>query len=70
MEVSCLLCSVHSERTLRRNLSGLACQAQLAKPFCSMLHALRYRKTRSGCEESVQKAINAASGHKKQCLVS
>jgi hypothetical protein len=66
MEVSCLLCRVHSERTLRRNLAGSACQASLQH----MLHALRNRKTRAGCEESVQKAIKAAPGHKKQYLVS
>ena len=63
MEVSCLLCRVHSERTLWRNLSGPACHA-------SLLQALRYRKTRAGCAESVQKAIKAAPESKKQYLVS
>ena len=56
LEVTHLLCKVHSLRTLRKALSGEAnrrCREHL-------MAALYNQKTKPGCEESIQAAINAA----------
>ncbi len=60
-EVSHLLCKVHSLRTLRKALPGEAnqrCREHL-------MAALYNRKTKPGCEESIQAAINAAPEHRR-----
>ncbi|SLM33896.1 MULE transposase domain, partial [Lasallia pustulata] len=61
MEVSHLLCKVHSQRTLRKALPGEAnqrCREHL-------MAALYNRKTKPGCEESIQAAINVAPRHRQ-----
>jgi hypothetical protein len=55
-EVTHLLCKVHSQRTLRKKLAGDTCKRSREH----LLAALYNRRTRKGCEDSVQAAIDAA----------
>lgn len=55
-QVDHLLCSVHSERTLRRNFAGPRWRSCLNH----LLAALKARRTSIGCEESINAAIAAA----------
>lgn len=57
MEVDHLLCKVHSRRTIDRKLKG----PQYQQIRNHLYAALYNRKTRPGCEESMQAAIQAAS---------
>lgn len=52
--VQCLLCSVHSHRTLQKNLGK-------SPALEHMITALRYRRSEAGCMESIQAAIDVAS---------
>jgi hypothetical protein len=51
-----LLCMVHSDRTLKRNMTGKA----NATAKSHMLTALWTRKTEAGCKDSISKAIETA----------
>lgn len=55
-EVDHLLCQVHSERTLRRRLAG----EKYASSRSHLLRALKYCRTRPGCMESIDLAIQMA----------
>jgi hypothetical protein len=55
---------VHSERTLRRKLVGNACE----KAREHLRSALYDRRTRRGCEESVEAAIRAAPDRSKNYI--
>lgn len=52
--VKCLLCSVHSRRTLQLNLGK-------SPALDHMVAALRARRTKAGCMESIQAAMEAAN---------
>lgn len=52
--VQCLLCSVHSQRTLQKNLGK-------SPALEHMITALRYRRSEAGCMESIQAAIDVAN---------
>ena len=54
-EVTHLLCTVHSERALQRNMGG----EQFAEARKHLLVAMRVRHTETGCKESIRAAINA-----------
>lgn len=56
MEVSHFSCRTHSERTLNRKLSGVACK----KAKKHLYDALYFRKTQMGCDDSIQQALKAA----------
>lgn len=64
MEVTHLLCKVHTLRTLRTKLPG----ATNTKVREHLMAALYNRKTKPGCEESIQSAIQAASPRQQQYL--
>ena len=64
MEVTHLLCKVHTLRTLRTKLLG----ASNTKVREHLIAALYNRKTKPGCEESIQSAIQAASSRQQQYL--
>ena len=55
-EVSHFLCRTHSERTLNRALGGDKCK----KSKEHLYKALYFRKTRPGCEDSINEALVAA----------
>lgn len=59
-KVSHLLCREHFKRTLDRKLAGDKCKRAKGHLY----DALHYRKTGLGCEDSIKKAINAASENK------
>ena len=61
-EVDHFLCRKHSERTLKMRLAGPA----YAKACKHLYSALYFRKTRMGCEESIQAAIDAAPNQEKR----
>ena len=64
-EVTHLICKVHSRRTMLKKLPGDAnqrCREHL-------MAALDYRKTKPGCEESIQAAIDAAPERKRGYVV-
>lgn len=54
--VTHLLCTFHSEQTLKRRLKGSSC----AKSLRHLTAALKWRKTGPGVEESIQNAIHSA----------
>ena len=60
-EVTHLLCTVHSERALQRNLANQEYKQALEH----LLTAMRIRRTRAGCEESIQAAIKACPKAKR-----
>jgi hypothetical protein len=60
-EATHLLCTVHSQRTLQRNLAG----PKYAEAQRYLLIAMYTRRTRAGCEESIQAAIKACPETKK-----
>jgi hypothetical protein len=62
LEPTHFLCKVHSERTLQRNFKG----KEYADTLKHLLTALKYRKSRAGCEESIQQAIRATRDEKKR----
>jgi hypothetical protein len=55
VEVDHLLCMVHSERTLKRNFAG----PKYKKSLHHMIAALKYRRTKGGCMDSLQQALDA-----------
>jgi hypothetical protein len=65
MEVSHLLCTVHSERTLQRHFGG-----ESKRPILKHLTtALYIRKTKAGCHDSIDAAIKACSQSKDKDLI-
>jgi hypothetical protein len=59
--VQCLLCSVHSQRTLQKNLGK-------SPALEHMITALRYRRSEAGCMESIQAAIEVSSEKDRQYI--
>lgn len=64
MEVTHLLCKVHTLRTMRTKLSG----PSNIKVQEHLMAALYNRKTKPGCEESICAAMDAASPRQKNYL--
>ena len=62
MEVSHFLSRTHSERTLKRKLSGARCQNARKHLY----DTLYFRKTELGCDDSIKKALKAAPEEKRQ----
>jgi hypothetical protein len=60
-EVTHLLCTVHSERTLQRSLAG----QEYTEARKHLLVAMRVRRTHAGCEESIRAAIKASPKAKR-----
>jgi hypothetical protein len=63
-EVTHLLCTVHSERALKRNLAG----QEYEEARKHLVVAMRVRRTHAGCEESIQAAIKACPKAKKSYI--
>jgi len=59
-EVTHILCTVHSERTMRRTLAG----SRYEEVRKHLLVAMRVRRTQAGCMESVRAAIKASPKEK------
>jgi hypothetical protein len=51
------ICQFHSEQTLKRRVKGSQAANKARK---HLIAALKYRKTKPGCKESIQAAINEA----------
>src|SRR5436190_10654921 len=60
-EVTHLLCTVHSERTMRRILAG----PQYEEARKHLLIAMRVRRTQAGCKKSIRSAIKASPKEKQ-----
>jgi len=56
-----ILCTVHSERTMRRTLAG----SRFQEVRRHLLVAMRVRRTQAGCMEPIQAAIKASLKEKK-----
>lgn len=66
MEVSHLLCTVHSERTLQRHFGS-----ESKRPILKHLTtALYIRKTKASCHDSIDAAIKACSQSNKDLIKS
>jgi predicted nucleotidyltransferase component of viral defense system len=61
MKISHFLCRTHFERTLNRKLNELRCR----KAKKHLYDALYFRKTKSKCDDSIKKTLNAASEDKR-----
>ncbi len=62
--MSHFLCRTHSEPSLNRALAGDKCKQTREHLY----KALYFRKTRHGCENSIQSAIAAASADKRDYI--
>ena len=63
-EVTHLLCTVHSEQTMQQSLKG----QEYDQTWKHLLVAMRTRRTRAGCEESIQAAIKTSPKAKKDYI--
>ena len=64
-EVTHLLCTKHSDRTIQKKFPGRA----LASVARALRSALYQRRTRMGCEQSLEDALAAASTPKLRAYI-
>jgi hypothetical protein len=63
-EVTHLLCQFHSEKTIREKLSGDKCRHTRE----ALITALKFRRTETGCIDSIREAYDAAPDAKKEYI--